>query len=483
MAKLLSQITPLAIYGPDVEITGLSHDSRTVKTGDLYLAIKGAANDGHAFINEALQKGAAAIAVQAPEYVSNKSSFVVDAKLDVNQGVLAREFYNNPSEKLCITAITGTNGKTSVCQLAASLLTKLSGAYCSKIGTLGIETEAGFTPNPNTTPSALVLQKLCAKQLAHASKFMVLEASSHALVQGRLNGLTLKTAVFTNLSHDHLDYHGDVASYFAAKRSLFTHKGLQHAILPIDQPEAVEILATLDGNVSVLSYSTKDTNATLFLDSKNTSNECTTLGFIYQGKAYTVQTSLLGSFNITNLAQAILVSLAEGFAAKDVFAKASELEGIAGRMQRIANDKSITAVVDYAHTPDALEKALIALRPYAKRLVCVFGCGGDRDKAKRPIMAKIAEAYADKVFITADNPRSESLAAIQGDIVKGFANKAFTQIDDRKQAIIEAVAFAKAGDVVLVAGKGHEKTQTFADETIAFDDAQVLSQALHGGSL
>lgn len=376
MAKLLSEITSLKIIGGDVAIAGLSNDSRNVRPGDLYLAIKGAANDGHAFIDQALAKGAAAIAVQQRDFVHSKASFIVDADLDQQQGVLASAFYGNPSKALNITAITGTNGKTSVCQLAAGLLTELTGEFCARIGTLGIETKTGILQNPNTTPSALLLQKLCADQQQLASSFLVMEASSHALQQGRLNGLQVKNAVFTNLSHDHLDYHGDLDNYFSAKLLMFKKQGLQSVILGLDEPESQRIIAALANDVAVFSFSQTNPAATLFLQKKWLTGNGTNLSFVYQGQEFLVNTTLVGSFNFSNLALAILVGLVEGFDANAVFAKAGNLQGALGRMQRVANDKDILAVVDYAHTPDALEKALTALRPYSKnQLICVFEVG------------------------------------------------------------------------------------------------------------
>jgi len=388
-----------------------------------------------------------------------------------------------------VVGITGTNGKTSVCQFIAQAFQH--DGPCGVIGTLGngVLNRGVMTlePSPHTTPDAITLHTLLDDLRHDEVRRVVMEVSSHALEQGRSAGVNMDVAVFTNLSHEHLDYHGDMRNYGLAKRRLFDARGLKYAVVNVDDPFGRELLTSMPGAVGTVSYGFGSVyEGTDVLPSLHGSDlQLGPAGLQMRVSSDwgegELRVPLLGAFNASNLLAALGALLACGVAFDEALKRLSEVRPVAGRMQGFGGDeRTPLVVVDYAHTPDALEQVLKALRHHTLgRLVCVFGCGGDRDKSKRPLMAKIAEQYADRVVITSDNPRSEAPDIIVSDILNGLERMdEVAVIPDRAAAIDQAVIAASPGDVVLVAGKGHEQFQLVGDEKRPFSDVDEVRRAL-----
>ncbi len=474
LSTLLADIVAVPSDG-DPAVTSVSSDSRTVARGGLFLAAPGATADGRLFVDEALRRGAAAVVFeaagwpQAPE-LPVPSYAVPDLYKHI--GVIADRFYGSPSRRLKVVAVTGTNGKTTVTHLTAQALTAL-GRPCGVLGTLG----CGFVDHLDvcglTTPDAIRVQHYLAKLVAAGAQYACLETSSHALAQARVDGTAVDTAVFTNLSHDHLDYHGDMTEYARAKSRLFCFPGLRAAVINADDVLGQRLLSTT-GAERVWSYAGERADVTL---------EAADMGLF--GMRLTLATpagaiecapALFGRFNVNNVLAVVATLLALGIEARDIATAMAKLSPVPGRMEMFPGGDGVpTVAVDYAHTPDALAKALRALREQtAGRLWCVFGCGGDRDHAKRPIMGRIADRLADEIVITDDNPRREPAEQIVNDIKTGMRRNVAV-IHDRAQAIRWALEHAAAADTVLVAGKGHEDTQEIGDRRLPFDDRTVVT--------
>ena len=478
----LSSITDKAINGANVMLADMHLDSRKVQKGDLFCALKGAEADGHDYIAQAIENGAAAIVMeQAQKDIS--VSYVVDAELSQSLGNMASRFYASPSQSLYITAVTGTNGKSSVCSYIYQLSTLLQQS-CGEIGTLGVryQDQAGNEQQQetmNTTPDAITLQQ-CLAQMRDANVTAVaMEVSSHALDQGRCNGIALDAAIFTNLSHDHLDYHGTLQAYAEAKMRLFSVASLQLAIVNADDALSKDIEAMLADGINCRRFSIEDAAADYYMSDIELSSSGISSVLHYQGQQFASQFPLLGRFNCQNILAAIAVMHQQGYALSDIVDVLPALTAVDGRMQMLENKSGLTAVVDYAHTPDALKNVLSVLREItAGDIHLVFGCGGERDQDKRVLMAEIAETMADHIIVTADNPRREALAVINADIARGFKKELHSFIDARGDAIATAVNAANDGDVVLIAGKGHETYQLIGDQRHHFDDVAALSHAL-----
>jgi UDP-N-acetylmuramoyl-L-alanyl-D-glutamate--2,6-diaminopimelate ligase len=395
-------------------------------------------------------------------------------------GEIAARFYGRPSESLRVVGVTGTNGKTSIVQLLASALDQL-GAKAATIGTLGAGMVGAIDSGERTTPDAISVHALLAQFRAAGATDVAMEVSSHALDQGRVNAVAFGLAVFTNLTRDHLDYHGDMSAYGAAKSRLFTWPGLRTAIINVDDEFGRVLASGLAGAVTCLRYSSEGNAAEIRASAIRTGGEG--LRFVLStpwGEAE-VATPLLGRFNVANLL-AVAGSLgAFGYSFAQIHNVLPQLRPVAGRMNRLGGERELPlVVVDYAHTPDALEQALTSLRAHCRgRLICVFGCGGDRDQGKRPQMGGIAERLADRIIVTDDNPRSENGDFIVTQILAGLARPhAATVQRDRAQAIALALHEARYGDVVLIAGKGHEPYQEIAGVRHPFDDLDVARRAL-----
>ncbi len=486
LSSLLAGIIEVpAVDDPDV--SGIAIDSRNISAGYLFIALPGTRQHGNDFIEAAVRQGVVAVVYDTdsnlPEHINARPGDDVPLiKIkDVTQqaGVIASRFFGDPSRFMTVTGITGTNGKTTCSMLLAQSLNYL-GARSSVIGTLGSGLWGEMHRSTHTTPDAVTLQRQMSELLAQGSDQLLMEVSSHGLQQGRVSGTEFNTAVFTNLSQDHLDFHGSMQQYGAAKAKLFYQNDLDLAVINIDDKFGGSLL---DGPVQaeqIISYGIDngDVHASQII-----LNEA---GIELEIKSpwgeLKLHSSLMGRFNVYNLLACAAVLLASGYRADDVASALSEAESAAGRMECF-RAQGVTVVVDFAHSPDALQQVLIALREHiqARRLICVFGCGGDRDQAKRPIMGRIAEQLSDTVFITDDNSRHEDPAEIRSDIIAGMTESSpetLQEIPDRRQAINAAWQLAEQGDIILIAGKGHEATQQIGDLKIPFNDREVVSALL-----
>ncbi len=464
-----------------VVATRLTADSRRVRPGDVFVAFPGAHADGRDFVAQAVQRGAAAVIAEAGRNVGAGSApFVEVPGLGALSGEIAHLVYGRPSEKLWLAGVTGTNGKTSVSQWIAQALEAMS-QRCAVIGTLGNGFLDALEESPNTTPDAITLHAALAGYLARGAAACAMEVSSIGLDQGRVNGAAFDVAVFTNLTRDHLEYHGSMDTYAAAKEKLFLVAGLRAAVLNLDDPCGLALAAKLKGRVRTIGYTLGAAvgGADEILCAENLRMGAAGIEFDLCGAP--IAAPVVGRFNAANLLGVVGALLARG---ESLDAIAGALRGIhppPGRMQALGGYGQPLVVVDYAHTPDALEKALGVLRETAAarggKLVCVFGCGGERDPGKRPQMGAIAEHLADRVLVTSDNPRGEGPHAIVAAIVAGMKRKPEVQVE-RAQAVAVAIATADARDVVLIAGKGHESYQEIAGVRHPFSDIEVAKSAL-----
>ena len=464
----------------DTMIKGMQLDSRRVRPGDLFLALPGEQHDGRQFIEQAVANGAVAVVAEAPVagFLEAISVPLIELpELRFEMGLLAARFYGNPSHSMHVLGITGTNGKTTTSRIVAQL-TRILGKRCGVIGTLGATLEDGITLASNTTPDALSLQRQLAEWFDQDVLAVSMEVSSHALEQGRVNGVAFETAIYTNLSHDHLDYHGSMAAYGRAKQRLFSVEGLRHAVINMDDPFGMSIKAAVAGDVQVLTYSASGAAADVRVENAQFHSDGVRGDLHTPWGDATFFSPLPGDFNLANLAASVTALVLGGEDLRSVLAATASLQPVPGRMQVIPNTLDIQVIVDYAHTPHALEQVLKALRPHVEgSLVTVFGCGGDRDREKRQQMGRIACALSDCVVVTSDNPRTEEPLGIMRDIESGCSGRYFLQAD-RADAISVAVAQAQAGDCVLIAGKGHECYQLVDGQRLHFSDEAHAHDAL-----
>jgi UDP-N-acetylmuramoyl-L-alanyl-D-glutamate--2,6-diaminopimelate ligase len=466
----------------------LTADSRRVQPGDVFVAFPGAQVDGRDFIAQALANGAAAVIAEAGKKVmrsgipgdgAGDAAIVEVSGLAALTGEIAHLVYGRPSEKLWLAGVTGTNGKTSVSHWIAQAMNALQ-HRCAVIGTLGNGFLESLVESPNTTPDAIILHAEFAGFVAQGAKACAMEVSSIGFDQGRVNGAAFDVAVFTNLTRDHLDYHGSMATYAAAKEKLFFVPGLSVAVLNLDDPFGAELAVRLRGRLHVIGYTLgPDAGGEDVLRAENLGMSAAGVEFDLRGVQFTVP--VVGRFNVSNLLAVIGALLARNERLEDIAVALNRIQPPPGRMQALGGVDQPLVVVDYAHTPDALEKALGVLRETAAarggRLVCVFGCGGNRDPGKRPQMGAIAERLADQVVLTSDNPRSENPQAIIDGILGGMKSPPAVE-PDRGQAVADAVADADPRDVILLAGKGHEPYQEIAGVRHPFSDIDVAKSAL-----
>ena len=466
--------------GGDTIITGLQLDSRKVCGGDLFLALPGDVHDGRQFIEQAVANGAAAVLAEAPVagFVDELPVPLVEIpELRLEAGALAARFFGFPSRDLHTVGVTGTNGKTTTSRLVAQLGRSL-GKTCGVIGTLGATLDESVSESANTTPDAVSLQRQLADWRDQGVTTISMEVSSHALVQGRVSGVEFETAIYTNLSHDHLDYHGSMDEYGRAKLQLFASEGLRHAVVNIDDEYARQVLATIGEGVRVLTYSASGAEADIRVLETRFHEAGVDGELVTPWGTGRFTSPLPGEFNLANLAAAVTAVVLSGEDLASVLQVVSGLQPVPGRMQAIPNDQGLQVIIDYAHTPDALEQVLTSLKAHVSGdLIVVFGCGGDRDNAKRQVMGRVASQLADRVFVTSDNPRSEDPAAILADIASGCSGN-FVLVVDRDEAIFRSIAEARRGDCVVVAGKGHEDYQLVEGERRPFSDAAHARDAL-----
>ncbi|MBI4988515.1 MAG: UDP-N-acetylmuramoyl-L-alanyl-D-glutamate--2,6-diaminopimelate ligase [Rhodocyclales bacterium] len=471
-----------------VTATGLCADSRALAPGEVFVAFPGARADGRRFIADAVARGASAVLWERQGHAFDAAITVPNVAVDDLQalsGWIAHRVYGRPSEKLWMVGVTGTNGKTSVSQWIAQAFAQL-GRRCAVVGTLGCGFPEQLEESLNTTPDALTLHRLFANYLAQGAQAAAMEVSSIGLHQGRVNGVHFDVAVFTNLTRDHLEYHGSMQAYGAAKELLFDTPGLKAAVLNLDDALGRKIARDLAGRgVQVTGYALNP-SAAAGIDGALIAEgiAATPRGLRFtavtpQGRA-DIQATVVGEFNVSNLLAVLGTLLASGVPLDRAAAVLQGLTSSPGRLQAIGGDGRPLAVIDYAHTPDALDKALTALRETAQvrggRLVCVFGCGGNRDPGKRPLMGEAATRRADAVILTSDNPRDEDPQAILAEIARGAPGA--RTIADRGEAIRAALAEADARDVVLIAGKGHESYQEIAGRRLPFSDVDCAAAVL-----
>jgi UDP-N-acetylmuramoyl-L-alanyl-D-glutamate--2,6-diaminopimelate ligase len=462
--------------------TPLKHittDSRTVKAGSLFLAYPGDASDGRNFIADAIKKGAGAVLWDAKGFKWNPDWNIENQpikQLRLQASKIASQFYNNPSAKLWVIGVTGTNGKTSITQWLSQCFNHLQ-RKTAVIGTLGNGLPNQLSETTNTTPDAVLLQSMLADYVQQEVDVVAMEVSSHGLHQGRVRGVSFDVAVLSNLSHDHLDYHQTFESYADAKRGLFEHKGLKCAVLNCDDSfgQALEQNLKAVGK-AVLTYGIAQGDVQAvdvqFTNTHFTFNATTPFG------SAPVKVNLVGKFNVYNVLAVLAAMLASKVSLTDAVEAISHIESAKGRMQMLGGGGLPLIVVDYAHTPDALEKVLETLKAQANsKLICVFGCGGNRDKAKRPLMGKVASKLADVVVLTSDNPRDEAPEEIIEDILKGMHGNYMVE-EDRAKAILVSILSAKSNDIVLIAGKGHEEYQEIKGKKHHFSDIEQARDVL-----
>ena len=494
LRELLTEVESRHVRGPlDREVTGLTLDSRRVQHGHAFFALQGVHADGSRYAAAAVAAGAVAVIGPLGLAVEGATQVEVDdPRLALAQA--AGRFHGHPSRTLDVIAVTGTNGKTTTTYLCEAIL-EAAGARVGVIGTTGVRIAGELLPSAFTTPEAPELQALLALMRDAGVRAVALEASSHALVQRRTFGLDCDVCVFTNLTQDHLDYHGTMAAYRDAKLMLFDGRngGGQRAtaIVNADDPNADAVHAAAErGGQSVRGYGSPAALAGrdgVALSSVEPQGGTLRLTLAERADGTVTEHALvlpmLGRFNAWNAAAAFAACRALGVSARDAVRGLEQSRGVPGRLERVVAGQAHEVVVDYAHTPDALERALEACRDHcAGRLLLVFGCGGDRDRGKRPVMGAIAARLADRAWVTNDNPRSEDPAAIAAEIVAGAPAAGLEVLLDRRAAIAAAIADAKPGDIVLIAGKGHETTQTVGEQVLPFDDRAVARAHLAGGS-
>jgi len=466
--------------GLDVRsFTNISCDSRKVERGGLFVAIKGARADGHDYIIDAIKKGASLIIAEDASKVPAGTGHIIveDSRVFLSQA--ADIFYGRPSQRLKVLGITGTNGKTTTSYLAEAIL-RDAGYRVGRIGTIEYKIGDKSFESVNTTPGPLELQGLLSEMEKGGAEYVVMEVSSHALDQHRVDGVRFSSALFTNLTQDHLDYHKDMENYLAAKSRLFDIMPSENtACLNIDDPYVARLSKGMKRKA--IRYSVKG-ESDLFVDGRCDISVVGTDFYVsYKGERTEIHTPLIGMHNVYNVLGALALGISRGFSVGSMTGAVSSLKNVPGRLEKIASRAPFDIFIDYAHTPDALVNALTVLRGICRsRLICVFGCGGERDKSKRPLMGRAASEICDILIATSDNPRSEDPAVIAEEVVSGFDEdfSGYEVILDRREAIAKAVGSALPGDVVAICGKGHEAYQIIGSDKLPFDDREVTKAVL-----
>lgn len=469
--KQLIRGLPITIKtAKDVLITGLCEDSRKILPGHLFIARKGARFDGNKMIPHAVKNGACAILTDIYDPFIPVAQLITE-KVEEVVPKLAARYYHNPSKQLQVIGITGTNGKTTTSYILRHLLEGLS-VPLGLLGTIEKWRKGCYVPAKLTTDDIVTNQQHLSEMVAHKKRAAIMEVSSHALAQKRVEGIAFHGAIFTNLSQDHMDYHHTMEEYASVKKQLFLSHGARFSIINQDDPYASFMKKGLTS--SIITYGIDQGADVMAIPIESTLSGSKFL-VSYQRQKVEMHLPLIGRFNIYNALAAMSYCLACGHCLEKMGELLLSFRGVPGRMEQVAK----RVFVDFAHTPDGLERTLRALRALTKEpIVVVFGCGGNRDQSKRALMAKIAERYADRVIVTSDNPRLEDPEAIIQEIVQGFSQKGHKIYKDRKEAIWKGAAQIKQEGILLIAGKGHEKTQEFAHKTLPFDDVAIAKEAI-----
>ncbi|MFH0826679.1 MAG: UDP-N-acetylmuramoyl-L-alanyl-D-glutamate--2,6-diaminopimelate ligase [Candidatus Omnitrophota bacterium] len=480
--RLLQSVVNLKEYPDlsDFEVKGLSCHSRLTKKNHVFVAIKGNQEDGRAYIEEAILRGAKAVILEGERTEKLKKLHhvpfikVKDARLAL--AVLSAIVYGYPSSRIKVIGVTGTNGKTTVTYLLEALLKEFS-AHPGVIGTINYRFQDKVFPSKNTTPGPLEIQSMLAGMLKQGADYCIMEVSSHALHQERTRGIRFHSAIFTNLTQDHLDYHKTLKDYFESKARLFKDLDpLAFAVINKDDRFAVRLIKKTKAQVTTYGLSSRAD-----IMAKNIKLDCqrSTFEILTSQKKMNFSTSLIGRHNISNILACLAWSIAEGIPLSVAKRAVERFRLVPGRLERVKVDAPFSVFVDYAHTEDALKNILISLRPLCqKRIILVFGCGGDRDKTKRPKMGKVATELSDRVIITSDNPRWEDPQDIIQDIKRGIKKSNFCVVVERPEAILTALRMAQPQDIVLIAGKGHETCQILKDKIMPFDDKEFVKECL-----
>ena len=493
MMKHLSELAALLkdarISGGDAEITSIERDSRRVQEGALFVCISGAHVDAHSFIPNAARAGARAILTER-ETVDVPDGITVLHVADLQEAldVIVPYFYDYPARAMRVIGITGTNGKTTTSYLLRAIL-RHTGKRVGLIGTIQVMMEDEVFPTANTTPDVIVMQQLLSEMRAREMDAVVMEVSSHALDQGRVAGIEFDTAVFTNLTQDHLDYHKTMENYARAKARLFEYVSAQGtkagktAVLNADDAASETMRAHT--HCPIISYGMEN-DADLMAKDVHLAQDGMELTLMYDGAQLAqLHIGITGLFNVYNVLAAVGGALAENVPTADIVEALRSFTGVPGRFELVREGQPFSVIVDYAHTPDGMENVLRTARAVtAGRIIAVFGCGGDRDRTKRPIMGRMAAELADIAILTSDNPRTEDPAAILDEVETGvlpmIGAKPYEKLVDRRTAIFHAVGTARAGDTVVILGKGHENYQILKDKTIHFDDRETAREAIRG---
>lgn len=462
----------------DIQIVKIEFDSRKVSSGDVFVAIKGTLSDGHLYIDKSIAQGAVAVVCEVlPEEVIDGVTYVQVNNSQKALAFMASNYYDNPSEKLKLIGVTGTNGKTTIATLLYDMFEK-AGYKSGLLSTVKIMVHHSTYTATHTTPDSLTINYYLDQMMQQGVAYCFMEVSSHGIDQARTEGLHFAGGIFTNLSHDHLDYHSSFAAYRDVKKTFFDH-------LP---KTAFALVNSDDKNGKVMLQNTKAKKLTYSLktysDYKAHILENQFIGLLLKIDNQEVYTKLIGNFNAYNLLAIYATAVELGLEKQEALTLLSQLESVSGRFQYIVSKTKITAIVDYAHTPDALENVLNTIsdiRTRNEQLITVVGCGGDRDKTKRPVMAHIASSLSDKAIFTSDNPRTENPQAILDEMEKGVEPQNYKKtlsILDRKQAIKTACQLAESGDIILIAGKGHETYQEINGVKHDFDDMKIVTKTL-----
>src|ERR1700730_709856 len=484
LKTLLASIPVREVIGPlDRAVESIAYDSRRVQRNGLFVALRGEKSDGHDFADKASEKGASVIVAEKNPAAAGRVTTVLVENTRPILADLTATIYGFPVRKLKMAAVTGTNGKTTTTFLIKHICDN-AGVRCGLIGTVRYEIAERVLPATRTTPESLDLQELLAQMVNAGCRAAAMEVSSHALAQERTRGLEWDVAVFTNLTQDHLDFHGTMENYFEAKAKLFTQLAEQNkkrkaiAIVNIDDRYGEQLLRKIDKRVSIVTYG-MGARADFRASNYRMEFGGTSYQLDARGKSYLVRVPLIGRFNVANSMGALATANALGVGCREAVLSLSKSPQVPGRLESVPAKRQFQVFVDYAHTPDALLSVVKTLRELEpRRLLVVFGCGGDRDRQKRPLMAEVVDRHADFAIITSDNPRKEDPNAIIAEVEKGFRSARYEKIVDRAEAIARAIEMAQPRDIVLIAGKGHENYQEFADHTVPFDDVQVARRAL-----